>query len=635
MSGIPAGVAFHECARCKVDVPSGNFCGRCGCQGGHLRLVRPETFGAAPSENVLLPYLASSLFPQLPSRSRTPFRVTLIVAAAGLLLAAILRLPALGIAISALGLPLLFVLYLRASAVDRDIPRTSLVLAAVLGALLGAAWVLASGQFVARSYGVPMSLGLALHHLFREGFLIPAVGMALMVLPTVALRVFRPGTRESLDGFVIGALAALSFSAVATLIRLAPQIRAGLIAHARPVVGLVVEVLLCGVTVPITAAAAGGMVGTALWFKQRQGVSEHHGRVQITLALLALAALLIHAGVGVIDIVGLPQLMMLVAHLTLTLVVLLILRVTIQLALLHGLQDPIREDQPLLCPFCEMVVPDMAFCSSCGAATRAASQQSRRERRDGCRLQAADSDQTGTAEQVYPGYAMPARSYVAPSPQRPRFGWLLSRWGVVITAAAVLLGATALVLTPKIAHYICPPDCGKPPTGMPVMALPRFTAPDGSFSVAYPESGSFYTIGTTNSGVTATLTAGDGGVMQLFSEPANGRSAKDIAAAILKRTYPDSKVAYEIPNAMVGYQPGYGVLADDWPQGATASYSRLRILIMTAVKNDVALVAFATGPYHAFGPEFGPGPPSGANLQIAQDMGKYVNSFQWKGDPDR
>lgn len=28
------------------------------------------------------------------------------------------------------------------------------------------------------------------------------------------------------------------------------------------------------------------------------------------------------------------------------------------------------------------------------------------------------------------------------------------------------------------------------------------------------------------------------------------------------------------------------------------------------VKNDLALVAFATGPYHAFGPDFGPGPPS-------------------------
>jgi hypothetical protein len=167
------------------------------------------------------------------------------------------------------------------------------------------------------------------------------------------------------------------------------------------------------------------------------------------------------------------------------------------------------------------------------------------------------------------------------------------------------------------------------------MALPRFSAPDGTFSVSYPPPGSAYTIATGDSGVTATYTGAGGGVMQLFSEPANGRSAREIAAAILKRTYPDAKVAYQIPNAMVGYQLGYGEVADDWPQGAMASYSRLRILVMAAVKNDVALVAFATGPYRAFGPDFGPGPPSGANLKIAQDMGKYVNSFHWEGDPKR
>ena len=123
--------------------------------------------------------------------------------------------------------------------------------------------------------------------------------------------------------------------------------------------------------------------------------------------------------------------------------------------------------------------------------------------------------------------------------------------------------------------------------------------------------------------------------MQLFSEPAAGRSARDVATATVKKAYPDAKFAYEIPNAMVGYQPGYGEVADDWPQGASVTSSRIRLMVMTAIKGDLALIAFATGPFHAFGPEFGPGPPSGANLQIAQDMGKYVNSFQWSGDPPR
>ncbi|MFM9035506.1 MAG: zinc ribbon domain-containing protein [Mycobacterium sp.] len=642
MTAAAHAVPTMECPRCKVDVPAANFCGLCGCQGGHLKVLRPKTFGAEPRERVLLPFLASSLFPHLPAESRTPFRVAMAVAAAGLIASAVLRLPALGITISALGLPLLFVLYLRASSADRDVPRIALTLAAVLGALLGAVWVAASGAFVARTYGVPMSVGLALHHLFREGLVIPVAGMILMVVPVVTVRLVRPGYRESLDGFVIGALSGLAFSATATMARLAPQVGAGLIAHARPLQGLVVEVVLCGVTVPITAAAAGGMVGIALWFKQRDGDAEHHGRVRRMLVLLAAVALLLHAAVAVIDNVGLRELVMLALHLSVTVITLILLRTAMQLALLHEVQDPVAEDQPRLCTRCEMVVPDMAFCPHCGAATRAASRRSRQECRGGsCRVLADDAVEVATApgavtaEQPYPAYAMPEDGYAAPAPRRPRFGWLLSRWGTTIATAAAVMAAAAFALTPRIAHYMCPPDCGKPPSGSPVKALPRFESPDGSFSVSYPAPGSFYDVKTEKSGVTATLTAGDGGVMQLFSEPANGRSARQVATAVLKRTYPDSTVAYEIPNAMVGYQIGYGEVADDWPQGSTSSFSRIRIVVLAAVKNNLALVAFATGPYHAFGPDFGPGPPSGANLELAQDLGKYVNSFRWTGDPTR
>ena len=615
-------VALMECSRCRVDVPAGNFCGLCGCDsaktpGDSPIWLRNSTFGVAPAETVLRPHLTSSLFPQLPSLSRKPFRLTLVVAALGLLLSSALRLPALGITIGALALPLLFVLYLRTSGADRDMPRAALLLAALFGALLGTLWVLVSGQLVARNYGLPMSVGLALHHLLREGFIIPAVGMVLMIVPTVLIRFVprvKSNSRESLDGFMIGALAALFFSAAATLTRLAPQVTTGLIAHARPMKGLVIEAVLCGMTVPVSAAAAGGMVGIALWFRP----GRHDGRVRAVLFLLAAAGLLVHAAVGVIDIVGVPQLPMVVAHVCIMVLVLLGLRVALQLAVLHESHDHVDADRPLLCPHCEHVIPDMPFCPACGAAAQACSRQ----------------DDHGP-EQVYPGYALPEANYLAPRIHRPRFGWLLGRWGIPVVAVAVTLGAVALVLTPKIAHYMCPPECGKPPTGIPVMALPRFTSPDGAFSVAYPAPGPYYSVDTGKSGVTATLTAGDGGVLQLFSERADGRSAKDIGLAILKRTYPDSKVAYDIPNAMVGYQPGHGVLADDWPQSASAKYSRLRILVMTAVKNDIALVAFATGPYHAFGPDFGPGQPSAANLQIAQDMGKYVNSFQWSGDPGR
>jgi hypothetical protein len=47
------------------------------------------------------------------------------------------------------------------------------------------------------------------------------------------------------------------------------------------------------------------------------------------------------------------------------------------------------------------------------------------------------------------------------------------------------------------------------------------------------------------------------------------------------------------------------------------------------------LVAAAVGPYHEFSRDFGSGHPSGANLQLALDMGKYVNSFTWRGGSPR
>ena len=632
-------VPVTSCPGCGAEVPTGNFCGVCGSSqaieaGDGPQWLRPKTFGAAPSEKVLIPYVTSAIFPHLPDRSRRPFRLTLLIAAAALAVSVAIKVPAAGIAVSTLALPLLFALYLRASRLERDISPGPLALSAVLGVVLGAGWVLLTGGLVARSYNVSLGVGLALHHLVSQGVAIPAAGMLLMLVPAVAVRLIRPGTRESLDGFTIGAFGALMFTAAATLTRLAPQFTAGLFAHARPVQGLIVEVVMSGVTIPVTGAAAGGLFGILLWFEPARA---HDRRVRVILALLAVLVMLGHTAVGIIDIVGLPEMAMLATHLTATALALMALRVALQLALLHEEPDPIREDQPLLCIHCEMVVPDMAFCPACGAANRASTRGSRRERRGVSLPQPVDgsasNDTGGTVEgpvlQDYPGYALPASSYRAPALQRPRFGWLVGRWGTGVTVVAVVLSAVALFLTPKIAHYMCPPECGRPPAGMPVAGLPRFTAPGGDFSVSYPAAQSAYEITTSDNGVTAKYVGGDTGIMQLFSQPAKGRSAQEIVQSLLKKRYPDSKVAYEIPNAMVGYVRGYGVFADDWPQNPSASYSRQRVLAMAAVKDDLALIAFVAGPYRAFGPNSGPGLPSGANVELAADLGKYVNSFQW------
>lgn len=230
-----------------------------------------------------------------------------------------------------------------------------------------------------------------------------------------------------------------------------------------------------------------------------------------------------------------------------------------------------------------------------------------------------------------PGAKARITAWIVSALRRPRYFVTLGLWviGLVIALLVLTFIDTRVVDVPI---YVCPPDCGRPPTGLPVAVNPRFVAPDGSFSVSYPVSGAAYTVDLQPNGVTAQLTIGDGGTLRLFSTPAEGRDARQVVEQIMADSFPDAVVDYELPNATVGYHPGYGVVADFLAEKRSGP---IRVIVIAAVKNDLALVAAADGPYTQFGPGSGPGLPSPANLQLAQDMGKYVDSFSWRGDPPR
>ena len=213
-----------------------------------------------------------------------------------------------------------------------------------------------------------------------------------------------------------------------------------------------------------------------------------------------------------------------------------------------------------------------------------------------------------------------------------------ARYFVVMGLWIIGLVTAMLVLTlidkrvADVPVYVCPPDCGGPPTALPVSTNPRYVSPDGAFEVSYPAPGAAYTVSTDDTGVTARWTAGAGGTLRLFGVPSAGRYARKVVADVMARDFPDAVVDYELPNATVGYQTGYGVVADFL---AAKRADPVRVIVIAAVKNGLALVAVADGPFMQFGPGSGPGMPSPANLQIAQDMGKYVDSFSWRGDPPR
>lgn len=238
-------------------------------------------------------------------------------------------------------------------------------------------------------------------------------------------------------------------------------------------------------------------------------------------------------------------------------------------------------------------------------------------------------------ERVWPGYAVPEKSYSARAVHTTSPARLFL---VVVVGAIVVMAASVALsswLVPPTARFVCPPDCGEPPISKPVAINPRFTPAGGAFSVSYPGPETAYEATVEDNGVVLDLRAGDGGTLRLFGQPANGQTPRQIADDLLRDHYPDATFSYQIPNAFVGYQLGYGEVADDYPADAIGDDGRNRVLIMVAVKNDYALIAAAAGPYHEFSPDFGSGHPSGANFFLALDMSKYVNSFTWRGDPPR
>ncbi|BBZ20079.1 zinc ribbon domain-containing protein [Mycolicibacterium gadium] len=380
-------VPTTECRICKTDVPDGEYCGLCGCHlqprpGEGPDWLRIKNFGAAPNEHLLQLSLASSLFPQVAQRSRTAFRLGLVVLLVCLVAFTLLRLPAALITVGTLGLPVLYLIYLRESDAFRDFPVSTLVLTAVLGIGFGVGWVLLTGAMVARSYEVGLGSAITGMRMLRVGIGIPVGGVILMLMPAVIVRVFRPSSREALDGFRIGMLGAFAFMAAAAMTRSIPLFGTGAISK-RPLESLLVEAGIRGISIPLITAAAGGLIGAALWFTRPASKKDQHpGMVRLVLVGLAAAILAVYLALGLIDVARVPQLLMLVLYLAQALVAMLVLRIGLHLALLHEVHDEIHSDEPLLCTHCGHVVPDMAFCPACGVATRASSRSSREDRRD-------------------------------------------------------------------------------------------------------------------------------------------------------------------------------------------------------------------------------------------------------------
>jgi hypothetical protein len=650
------------CRACRTDVPVGAFCTLCGARqalphGTRRRdRWRINAYAAAPGEHLLWPSVVSSLFPHLPHRSRTAFRVGLVALMLVLAALAVMRCQTLLIAVAALGLPLIFQVYLQESGVYDDLPGRLLISTAALGVALGLGWALLTGPIVARSFIVAIGVTAStVQRTLDEGLAIPLVGAVLMLLPAVAARMLRPLTRESLDGFLSGSLGAIGFTAAATVTRLAPLLQIGGLTSNRTAGALLIEAAIEGVAVPLTAAATGGLVGAALWFTRREDARPaRQWPAPIPLMLSVAVVLALYAGLGLVDVATWLPAVQAGLHLMIAAVAVLALRIGLHAALLREAQAD-RADEVLLCAQCSHLVASTTFCPHCGIAVRASSLSSRAARR---------------APASHTHYEVIAPTAHHTSPSR-----LLRILGVSLAPALVAVMGVAGLITPSPRPIHCPPHCGGPPLGTrsspgglalparlppgsagervaqptrqtrpgigpsippgpPVLTFQRFTPEDGTFSVDYDTRGGAKVTLNPTADIVSLVYGRDVGAATLFGEPAHGRTPRQIARGLINAYFPGASTDYEIPNALVGYQPGYGEIDDFVPASSTSSSTPLRVLVMVAMKHGFALIATADGP--ALDPKRAPsGHPSGANLFTAGIIGDFVNRFTWQGDPPR
>lgn len=113
------------------------------------------------------------------------------------------------------------------------------------------------------------------------------------------------------------------------------------------------------------------------------------------------------------------------------------------------------------------------------------------------------------------------------------------------------------------------------------------------------------------------------------------QSAEAVADAVLAGSYPGAHLAYELWNPMIGYQPGYGAVYDYSPESGNASAIPERVIVVAAVKRDLAIVAVAAGPYDRFSDSFPGGHPISVDTVVGLLIDDPLNTVRWPGDPPR
>ncbi|MGH3115563.1 MAG: hypothetical protein ACRDQ2_00305 [Gaiellales bacterium] len=308
----------------------------------------------------------SSVFPHLPRRDMTTFRVALALGVVVVGLLTLLRLFPLALVAAALVVPLLTVVYLLDVDLYEDAPALMLAFTIVWGAATGLGAGLTARE-IGRQEGV-IAAGLTGRLVLLLGVVLPIASAALMLLGPLILL---PNRRfnDVLDGTTFGAASAVSFVGAEILANSAEFLASGVTSNGSAVEWLI-RLMTLAVAMPLLAAAAIGAAAGALWLRYCAPVRDRGALGPLGLPVVvvpAAAALLSVAALIQIHLDGLAALALVSG---LALMSLLPLRRVIQVGLLEEAGE--RAIGPeFACPNCGRDTPRHTFCGHCGVSLRA------------------------------------------------------------------------------------------------------------------------------------------------------------------------------------------------------------------------------------------------------------------------
>lgn len=605
------------CPVCGNQVPEGEYCGACGAHHATSSTGRAWAFAAEPTQHILQPNIVSTLFPHLPHRKSTPFRLALLGIAVLLIAVGILRLTGPAIAIAAASVPLLYVLYLYEVGVYEKEPFLIIGLTFGLGVLLGIPWAIVTGPLVTQALLHDMTAGVSPSNLLIAGALLPLAAQALMLAGALVLFV-RGRHREPLDGFTFGAAGALGFTLATTVVNLIPELQRGLVGG-EPATTNVLTVLGQGLLVPFLNASTTGLIAGALWLTRRPSRTLPLAWTTSLPMSIAVAAT-VRIILGVTEILVIRPGIVMVIYLVVAAILLLWVRVALHSMLLA--EAPKTATGPEVpCPNCRHVAPRMAFCPHCGISMQATPRTDVKQPEPGVEaLPAGGAEIEGTRGARHP----------------------VRRWGAL--AGTVLAGAVALAVVAVLAapakQHACGPTCTSPPP--PCVGFCRH------FSLAPPlRTGSTYTSGSYGYSVDYTqfapshqdsssigwdLSSGFGQYsVEVTAGRAAGRGADEIVQNIIDNNFPDYSLVYAIPGAEVGYTPGAGAVYDDEVVPFFGQASDTRLVVLTAVKSGLAVAVIADGDASTGQSDH----PDPSGLPVSGFADSLANGTRWPGTPPR